>query len=85
MYPSGETKQGVLDMAGNLWEWCLNTYAHPELEESLKINTRDAAHVSRGGSWFFKPEVLRVSFRSRNVADYRNDNIGFRLAQEIEE
>ena len=29
MYPDGATAQGVLDLAGNVWEWCLNKYEDP--------------------------------------------------------
>lgn len=85
MYPSGKTQQDVHDMAGNLWEWCSNTYAHPESPESLHINAKDAPRVDRGGSWYFKQEHLRVSFRLSNKPGSRNGAIGFRLAQEIEE
>ncbi|TKB92435.1 MAG: formylglycine-generating enzyme family protein [Nitrospira sp.] len=84
MYPRGATQQGVLDMTGNLWEWCLNTYAHPESPESLHINTKDAAYVSRGGSWFNPPEFQRVSYRNRYDAGSQNNYIGFRLVQDIE-
>jgi hypothetical protein len=37
--------------------------------------------VIRGGSWNNKPENLRTSYRNRNNAENRNNNIGFRLAQ----
>jgi hypothetical protein len=80
MYPQGATQQGALDMAGNVWEWCLNTYDDPD----LSITTA-GRRVIRGGSWNYVPEALRVSFRYGFSADYRNFNIiGFRLAQDRE-
>jgi formylglycine-generating enzyme required for sulfatase activity len=38
----------------------------------------------RGCSWNNKPENLRASNRNRNNAGNHNNNIGFRLAQDIE-
>ncbi len=29
-YPQGASSEGVLDLAGNVCEWCLNKQAHPE-------------------------------------------------------
>jgi hypothetical protein len=79
MYPQGATQQGVLDMAGNVWEWCLNTYEH----QDLSITTA-GLRVLRGGSWYGTPENLRVSDRNWNSADDRTSFIGFRLAQDLE-
>lgn len=79
MYPPGATQQGVLDMAGNVWEWCLNTY--DEQDDSI---TTGGQRVFRGGSWYFEPENLRVSFRFGVNADGRDGNVGFRLAQDLE-
>lgn len=65
MYPSGATQQGVLDMAGNIWEWCLlNKYKDPLAPESLRIDESNTLRVLRGGSWSNKPGTLRVSYRS---------------------
>ena len=83
MYPGGATLQGVLDMAGNVWEWCLNTYEHPEGPESLRIDDSNTSRVLRGGSWNNVPVDLRVSFRIWDYAVNRNNSIGFRLAQDI--
>ena len=83
-YPSGATQQGVLDMAGNVWEWCFNKYEEPGSPDSLRIvDDENAGRVVRGGSWLNVPEDLRSSFRFRFNADDRNLTIGFRLAQDI--
>ena len=84
IYPSGATLQGVLDMAGNVWEWCLNKYEEPESPESLRIDDTDAQRVIRGGSWRNAPVYLRASYRFRSDAVNRGNHIGFRLAQDIE-
>jgi formylglycine-generating enzyme required for sulfatase activity len=83
IYPSGATPQGVTDMAGNVWEWSLNTYDDPEKPDSVGIDDLNASRVIRGGSWFNRPEVLRSSNRSGDSTDFRFDFIGFRLAQDI--
>ncbi|MCH8041013.1 MAG: SUMF1/EgtB/PvdO family nonheme iron enzyme [Nitrospinae bacterium] len=81
MYPSGVTRQGVLDMVGNVWERCLNKYDKPETPESLRIDGTDERRVGRGGSWGSFPGSLRSSYRNWNFAAYRSGTIGFRLAQ----
>ena len=91
MYPNGATKHLVLDMIGNVWEWCLNTYNDPEAPEPLRIDKQDTSidkmdtmRVLRGGSFSFNPKLLRVSYRYREFADSRHSDFGFRLAQDIE-
>ncbi len=84
MYPSGATQHGVLDMAGNVSEWCLNKDEQPGTPESLSIDATDAQRVFRGGSWVDIPVDLRASLRNRSDADFRFNTIGFRLAQDIQ-
>ena len=84
MYPNGSTQQGVLDLAGNVWEWCLNTYEQPEHAGAVRISDDPGnSRVLRGGSWNNKPGNLRSSDRDWNLADNRDNFIGFRLVQDI--
>ena len=81
MYPNGATRQGVLDMAGNVEEWCLNKYHDPEKPKSVRLDDSDASRVVRGGSWLNGPGSLRASLRSGYTAGTRDNDLGFRLAQ----
>ena len=83
LYPHGGTQQGVMDMVGNVWEWCLNKFKHPEAPESLRIDESHRDRAVRGGSWNNRPVGLRVSTRNRFKAGYRPYFIGFRLVQDI--
>lgn len=79
MYPQGASPYGLLDMSGNVWEWCLNEYDHPE-------NTGvggEAIRAFRGGSWlnhgYSAVGDARVSARFTNNSRFRNHFIGFRV------
>ena len=78
MYPQGATEQGVLDIVGNVWEWCMNT------DETLDTEiTTGGRRVHRGGSWYSDADGLRASNRDWLPADFRDGFLGFRLAQDI--
>jgi len=85
VYPRGATWQGVLDMAGNVWEWCLNKHEEPGTRDALLIDSDERGlRVVRGGSWDDNPEDLRSSLRFTYRAGYRYTYTGFRLAQDLE-
>ncbi len=66
-YPTGATPTGVLDMAGNCWEWCLDPWAS------------DASRrVVRGGSWSYPARNLAASFRDWSGSGVRSRYLGFR-------
>ena len=75
LYPQGSSPYGVLDLAGNVWEWCLNEHRYPEWIDP----GGDAVRVLRGGSWHVSPEFARASFRNRYHPDGRFDRFGFRV------
>lgn len=84
MYPTGATIQGLQDMAGNVWEWCLNTYEQPEQAGAVRISddTR-TSRVIRGGCWYGTPVGVRASNRDWIQAVFRDFGVGFRLVQDI--
>jgi formylglycine-generating enzyme required for sulfatase activity len=84
MYPQGATQQGVMDMAGNVWEWCLNDHEHPERPEAVRIVNKFGGRAVRGGSWSDFAVYLHVSRRHWDGAVNKNNHsLGFRLVQEI--
>ncbi|MFZ4702957.1 MAG: formylglycine-generating enzyme family protein, partial [Candidatus Methylumidiphilus sp.] len=79
LYAHDWPEDRAVDMAGNVWEWCLNEHAKPmPLNE---ISWRDKAERTiRGGSWLNRTDDLRCAVRHRSHPYNRHDNIGFRLA-----
>jgi formylglycine-generating enzyme required for sulfatase activity/energy-coupling factor transporter ATP-binding protein EcfA2 len=67
-YPEGATHQGLMDMAGNVWEWCGNWYDKDKNYFAL-----------RGGSWYFNVFVLRCPSRLYYNPDSNWDYNGFRV------
>ncbi len=59
MYPFAKSPYGVLDMSGNIWEWCLNEFDDPENTKLIGI----APRVVRGGTWYYGPDASRTTSR----------------------
>ena len=67
-YPAND--YDLYDMAGNVWEWCADTYEGD-------ANSR----VLRGGSWLDTARFVRVSARGWSTRTFTSDYIGFRCAR----
>jgi formylglycine-generating enzyme required for sulfatase activity len=79
-FPDGAATSGALDMAGNVWEWCLEKIDFESGEVgSGVIDAEGDRRVLRGGSWGNVPDFLRSALRYRYYAVNRHDGIGFRL------
>ncbi|MCB0000821.1 MAG: SUMF1/EgtB/PvdO family nonheme iron enzyme, partial [Anaerolineales bacterium] len=74
----GDSPFGVVDMSGNVWEWCLTEYKTGNQEED-KAGVRV---VRRGGAWNENdPKWIRADCRNNGDPDLRLNINGFRLAR----
>ncbi len=75
IYPQGASPEGVLDLAGNVWEWCLNEYEKPERTKPGGTGSR----AWRGGSWFGVRRRARAACRFVDLPGARAGLLGFRV------
>jgi len=83
-FPLGINKYGLLDMSGNVWEWCLTEWQddHKDYlknEEKLNSLEGDVRRVVRGGSYSIVGSGLRCAVRVRHYPNLWDDYGGFRV------
>ncbi|MGE5374601.1 MAG: SUMF1/EgtB/PvdO family nonheme iron enzyme [Bacteroidota bacterium] len=83
-YLKGASPYGVLDMAGNVWEWVADNYDPAYYQDPSssknpqKIVLNGKYYVARGGSWSDHDNDARTANRSQVLQTSRENNLGFR-------
>ena len=76
MYPQGASASGVLDMSGNVWEWCLNKGSAPH---SITVDGPSQTRALRGGSFGSTRARAALSFRNDEDPRVAGGGFGFRV------
>ena len=79
---------GILDMLGNVWEWCADDW-NPNYDGApndgrawIEADTQVGAYRAlRGGSWEGLARLVRSACREGEAQDIRGDGMSFRLAR----
>ena len=88
-FPKGESPEGISDLAGNVWEWCLDEYSPTAYQRNEGDRSRNPMHlqfrdvlrarVIRGGAWDVGRAFLRSSLRFKFYPLDSTHTIGFRV------
>ena len=84
-YPSGASPYGVMDMAGNVFEWVNDWFDYSYYSVSPSSNPQGpesgGGRVLRGGSWINDGSDVRSALRSSSNPDYWGYDLGFRCVR----
>ncbi|MCX5662152.1 MAG: SUMF1/EgtB/PvdO family nonheme iron enzyme [Planctomycetota bacterium] len=83
--PTDISPFGVLDMAGNAWEWCNDYYDPKAYSTQPDANPlgpeKGTLRVLRGSGWNFDPDTFRCSYRTRSEPGLKSVHVGFRVVR----
>ncbi len=93
-HPQGVSPYGVWDLAGNVWEWCLDAFDERYYQKckigAVRVDrggpfSLNGESVFKGGSWIFPRDALRASGRHANNIVRASPGIGFRTVCPVDD
>lgn len=84
-FPDDVSPYGVMDMAGNAWEWTADWYGPYPGNDSLELEFGKKFKVIKGGgaiNYYGVPETRRSAARTRSLPYGTYESLGFRCAKE---
>lgn len=87
LFKEGGSKWGIMDCAGNVWEWCnsqYRTYDPYDPSDNREETERISPRIIRGGSWLNNKDRARVANRDHYFPGDRHFDVGFRIAEDKE-
>ena len=84
-YRGGASPYGVMDMAGNVYEWTSDWYQPYEGNTVIKTEYGQVFRVLRGGSYLSEPFDIRTARRHYDRMESAREDYGFRCAKDVDE
>ena len=82
-FPSGASPYGVLDSAGNVWEWCSTQWRETYDDSANEDLEGEASRVLRGGAFGLNRDGARCAFRLAGRPGDAGRVSGFRVSAPI--